>query len=65
MNTNALIKLLSRYRCGFEIEHKRGHNIEVIIKEYMDVDDLISLLENLKSLKEFGIYINLKCDVLL
>lgn len=65
MNTNAFIKLLQRYDCAFEIEQERGHVIKVILKEYVEADDLIHLLENLKSLKEFGIYINLKCDVLL
>lgn len=65
MNTDALVKLLLRYDCAFSIEQEQGHVMKVILKEYMEVDDLIHLLENLKSLKEFGVYMNLKCDVLL
>lgn len=65
MNTDALVKLLLRYDCAFEIEQERGHVMKVTLKKYIEADDLIHLLENLKSLKEFGIYINLKCDVLL
>lgn len=65
MNTDALVKLLLRYDCAFAIEQEQGHVMKVTLKEYIKVDDLISLLENLKSLQEFGIYMNLKCDVLL